>query len=161
SSANVVEGNWVGLTAAGNSTLPTFGAGVSLFSAPSNQVGGPAPGAGNVIDGQTFDGVAIDSSGHVAVLGNRTGTDPTGTFALRQGRGIFSGSEGTTNVTSGGPAAGAGNVISGNLGDGIRINPQVGGGIAIQGNLIGTDATGKVALPNDGTGVYSRGNGVT
>ena len=87
SSSNVVEGNWVGLTAAGNATLPTDGNGVSLFLAPNNTVGGTAAGAGNVIGGQTFDGVVIDSSNGIVVEGNRIGTDPTGTIAARQRRG--------------------------------------------------------------------------
>ena len=66
SSNDVVEGNWVGLTAAGTSTLFTDGNGISVFSASSNTIGGTASGAGNVIGGQTFDGVVIDAaSGNV------------------------------------------------------------------------------------------------
>ena len=56
---------------------------------------------------------------------------------------------------------GAGNLISGNLSDGILVNPEIGSGNAILGNLIGTDVTGSVAMPNQGHGVHIQGNGVT
>ena len=42
SADDVVEGNWVGLTAAGTATLFTDGNGISLFSASNNTIGGTA-----------------------------------------------------------------------------------------------------------------------
>jgi hypothetical protein len=161
SSGNVVQGNWVGLSAAGNATLSTYGAGVSFEGSNNNTVGGLTPAAGNVISGPTFDGVAIDSSSGVVVQGNLIGTDPTGTIALGAGSGVFVGYGNASNDVIGGTKPGAGNVISGNQGDGVLINSQVGSGIVIQGNWIGTDITGTVALPNTGNGVHIQGNGVT
>ncbi len=162
SSGNVIAGNWVGLTAAGNATLPTDGNGVSLALASSNTVGGTAAGAGNVIGGQTFDGVVIDSSNGIVVEGNRIGTDPTGTIALgNDGVGVFIGFSNAADNTIGGASPGAGNLISGNLSDGVLVNSEIGSGNAILGNLIGTDVTGTVALPNQGHGVHIQGNGVT
>ncbi len=161
SSSNVVQGDWVGLTAAGNATLPTDGAGVSFYSSPNNTVGGVTPAAGNVISGQTFDGVAIDTSNGVVVQGNLIGTDPTGTVALGNGTGVFVGFGNSSGDVIGGTRPGAGNVISGNQGDGVLINSQVGPGIIVQGNWIGTDITGTVAMPNTGSGVHIQGNGVT
>jgi hypothetical protein len=162
SSNNVVQGNWVGLTAAGNATLPTDGAGVSFFSASNNTVGGAVAGAGNVISGQTFDGVAIDTANGIVVQGNRIGTDPTGEIALGNGGvGVFVGWGSAADNVIGGDKAGDGNVISGNLGDGVLMNSSIGGGNVIQGNWIGTDATGEVALPNGDIGVEIQGGAVT
>jgi hypothetical protein len=50
SDANIVEGNYVGLDAAGSGPLPNGLGGVLVFNnAAGNVVGGSAPGAGNVI----------------------------------------------------------------------------------------------------------------
>jgi hypothetical protein len=49
-------------------------------------------------------------------------------------------------ATIGGTTAGAGNVISGNLGAGIN----AGDNSVVQGNLIGTDATGETTVGTDG-----------
>jgi titin len=55
----------------------------------------------------------------------------------------------------GGTAAGAGNVISGNGGDGVDLE-QVSGAV-VQGNFIGTTADGSHPLDNAGNGVVIDG----
>ena len=60
--------------------------------------------------------------------------------------------------TIGGTASSAGNVISGNNGDGILVSSSdqrgpARAGTVIQGNLIGLDATGSIALGNSNNGV--------
>ena len=92
--------------------------------------------------------------------GNYIGTDATGTIALGNGVDGVVIDDGATNNTIGGTTAAAGNVISGNVGDGVRI---AGAGHRPatwwQGNFIGTDATGSHALGNadDGVAVDQRG----
>jgi titin len=54
------------------------------------------------------------------------------------------------NNTIGGTDPGSGNVISGNPQNGIFLNGETGD--TVQGNLIGTDATGTVPLGNGTTG---------
>ncbi len=71
----------------------------------------------------------------------------------RRGNGgviVFSGQ----NNTIGGTTPGARNLISGNIGDGVLLR---GDGMAniVQGNFIGTDVTGRVALGNTQRGVIS------
>ena len=62
---------------------------------------------------------------------------------------------GTGNIV-GGTTPGAGNLISGNGQSGVNINSN---GTMIQGNLIGTDVTGRLAIPNSGSGISGSGSG--
>jgi hypothetical protein len=57
----------------------------------------------------------------------------------------------------GGTAPGAGNIVSGNGAEGIELYYDSNTGTIIQGNLIGTDATGSVAVGNDSFGVRCGG----
>ncbi len=160
SSAGLVQGNFVGLTASGTSTLTDYGNGVSVFDASGVTVGGTAAGAGNVISGHAFDGVVLDQASGSVVQGNLIGTDSTGTLPLGNAAGVLLGFSFAAGNTIGGTAAGAGNLISGNLGDGILVEPTLGSGNTIQGNLIGTDISGAVALPNSGNGVEIQASGI-
>jgi hypothetical protein len=83
------------------------------------------------------------------VLGNRIGTDASGTRALANENGgmYLDGSDNTV----GGTSAGAGNLISGNRIYGVAV---AGSRNQFQGNRIGTDATGTGPLSNAGDGVF-------
>jgi hypothetical protein len=115
---------------------------------------------GLVID--HFGGAAIQVAGTGNTIeGDFVGTDPTGAVAqgnsglaavlLRE----FSSSDLVSNNTIGGSTAAARNVISGNSGDGVRIDATAGTGNVIQGNYIGTNASGTAALPNGDFGIIS------
>jgi len=120
-------------------------------------IGGIAPADRNLISGN-IAGIAVASSG-VTIQGNLVGTDPSGTKSLGNGQGImaqlFTPGAG---ATVGGTAAGAGNVISGNGGGGIVIHFN-NAAWTIQGNRIGTNATGTGPLGN-GSGFDIEGSGV-
>ena len=154
SSNILIQGNFVGLTAIGNRHAVRQRQRREHFLNPSNNtVGGTASGAGNVIGGHAFDGVVIDQANGNVVQGNKIGTDPTGTVPLGNAAGVLLGFGQAANNLIGGTAAGAGNLISGNYGDGILVVPNLGAGNAIQGNKIGTDITGTTYLSNGGNGV--------
>ncbi len=161
---NLVIGNYLGTDANGTLAFGNVRAGIGIAIGTGNSVGGTAAGAGNLISGNLKYGVYItddiDSpTGANLVAGNLIGTDESGTAALPNllaGVEIIAGDPdfnpipaGVSQITIGGTAAGAGNVISGNgsLG-GLVINGPLVYGVLVQGNFIGSDLTGQAALPN-------------
>ena len=109
------------------------------------RIGGAVSGEGNVISGNTFDGIGIDHGTNLDIQGNRIGTNVAGTAALGNlGVGILT--LVIDNVTIGGLLTGERNVISGNQQRGLHIwNSQ---DVHIVGNGIGTDISGMAAVPN-------------
>ena len=146
---NNIHGNRIGTNAAGTAAVPNS-TGVAMFSGePSNNIiGGTAAGAGNLISGNST-GIQGGGTGTI-IQGNLIGTDVTGTSAIPN---TFIGVEaGGLNVLVGGVTPGSRNVISGNFGDGVSIR---GAGNKVQGNFIGTDITGTLALGNRRNGVLA------
>ena len=84
------------------------------------------------------------------IQGNLIGTDPAGEVALGNGSSGIILDQGA-NCTIGGTTAGARNVISNNY-DGIEMQ-SLAPGTVIQGNFIGTDATGTKPLGNESSGI--------
>ena len=86
---NVVQGNYIGLTAAGTAALPNGGAvgGIQIFNGASgNTIGGAVAGAGNVVSGNTGSGISVNGAANDNVIqGNFIGTDPTGATRIANG----------------------------------------------------------------------------
>jgi parallel beta-helix repeat protein len=152
-----VVGNDIGTDASGLVGLGNTFSGVFVNAAPGVTIGGTIVGLGNVIASNGANGVQISGqvSAGTVVLGNRIGVDALGNFSIgNAGDGVLF--DGTTNVTVGGTVGGSGNVISGNLGNGVEFG-QSSSLDVLQGNLIGTDSTGVLALPN-AMGVFVNGS---
>ena len=77
----MIFGNYIGTDTTGT-RVSGFGAGVFIFPPNSdNQIGGLAPGQGNLIAGSEGRGVLLArQTNDNIVAGNKIGTDPTGTF---------------------------------------------------------------------------------
>lgn len=150
-SANVIEGNFIGLDITGTTALGNRFSGVTIEAAPANIIG--TPGAGNIISGNLQNGVEIKSTnaeGNI-VQGNRIGTDATGQLARSN---AWSGVRiETAGNRIGGAAAGEGNLISGNGQSGLYATGTACRSNRVEGNFIGTDATGAAALANASYGV--------
>ncbi|MBX3400671.1 MAG: right-handed parallel beta-helix repeat-containing protein [Gemmataceae bacterium] len=149
--SSIIQGNYIGLDKAGNNPLGNGIHGLHLLSADNVTIGGTAAGAGNVIGGNTTDGIHAQAGSGNTIQGNYIGVNATGTADLGNGEsGIrFNGS---TNNLIGGTSVGAGNLISGNDEYGIRLyntadNNQV------YGNLVGTNAAGTTAIGNSWGGI--------
>jgi CSLREA domain-containing protein len=151
---NVVRGNRVGTMADGNAALPNGNAGITVSNVSGNTIGGTAAGAGNVLSGNALHGAMIvgAASTNNVVQGNLVGLNAAGTAAVPNGQ------YGITNYSPdsriGGPAAGAGNTVSGNNFSGVLVYTPTATGVKVQGNRIGTNAAGTAAVPNGFYGVY-------
>jgi hypothetical protein len=149
---NTIRGDYVGVGTNGTAALPNAGDGVYV-KGDGNWIGSAAVGDRNVVSGNGRNGVAVDGKDN-HVVGNRIGTRADGTAALGNGLGGVRLDGGAGHV--GGTAAGAGNLISGNTGDGIEVGASA-NGCEILGNLVGVNAAATGALPN-GTGVELHSN---
>lgn len=135
----------------------------------------------NVISGNKGPGLELSGSAMDTVVANRIGTNAAGTAAIPNGgAGIWithgsagseiggteftdaktgqvnnpTGSKGTVTPVFVIPPLG--NLISGNSGDGVRIDTGSADN-TLNGNFIGTTADGDAAVPNQGNGVYING----
>jgi ELWxxDGT repeat protein len=144
---NVVQGNLVGTDLTGTKALGNQPTGVYLYQVGGDTVGGTQSGARNVISGNST-GIYLESSTGNTVQGNFIGVDVSGAKALgNSGAGIAFNVGGATMI--GGTTPAARNVISGN-GAGIA---GYGSENVVQGNFIGTDASGTQPLGNTGSGI--------
>jgi parallel beta-helix repeat protein len=164
SSGTMVQGNFIGSDATGTRLPQGLGqgrVGVRVNDDVNSIIGGDEPGAGNVIVGHSW-GIYL-SGRHLAggaqgtrIQGNSIGILADGETVLANIWGIdvdgFVDSDGLTrritDVLIGGTEPGAGNVISGNANQGIRVHGPGAAGVVIQGNWIGTGRDGTEALPN-------------
>ena len=152
---NLLMRNWIGLSVDGTTAVPNGWDGVRVFG-DGNWVGSFSSADGNVISGNAFSGVAIDTgASNTLVLNNRIGTSANGMSSIGNDRfGVDA---------DGGPSyiglSDAGNLISGNGYGGIGL--QFGAdGVAIAGNWIGLNAAGTGTLGNASAGIrlYSSSN---
>jgi parallel beta-helix repeat protein len=115
----------------------------------------PASGSESTIRGliiNRFDGSGIYglSSADLVIRGNYIGTDASGTVGLGNNNGIYI--TGSSRDTIGGTTSAERNVISGNTYDGIYLSDVRDS--FIQGNYIGTQASGTGAIPNGQHGIH-------
>ena len=152
---NAIAGNLIGTDTHGTSAVANSNYGVYVNVsgvAAKETIGGTVTAARNVISGNSSDGVRIAPGSGSVVQGNFIGVDATGNTALlNNGSGV---TLVTSGITIGGTTSGAGNIISGNAGDGIEVYAGGSTPTYIQGNIIGLGADGSTALGNIGYGIY-------
>ena len=144
---NTVQSNRIGLAASGDEEI-------------SNQIGvflleGKTIVTGNTISGNTAEGILILSNENT-ITSNMIGTDVTGNSAVGNGDGGVR-IAGTLNTV-------IGNTISGNK-NGVNItraipNEPIPTNNVVQGNFIGTNATGTAPVPNTENGVEVGNNAI-
>ena len=164
----IVQNNYVGLNAAGTTTVTGNGQGMLMsdlqnatIGGASGSLGGSCHGVCNLFSGNGGAGIQVggtNATGNV-IQGNFFGSDVTGTLARGNNASSIDVSAGTT-LTIGGTAAGTGNlfVAAQNQGAGILVDGGVAGPVNIQGNYIGTNTSGNAPLGNTGPGIHVVGS---
>ncbi|MCH9664028.1 MAG: hypothetical protein K0U66_10310, partial [Gammaproteobacteria bacterium] len=157
---NVIQGNFIGTNAAGTAALANTDRGIQIeANAANTQIGGTAAGAGNVIAGNSNDGIILSnfSSGTI-VEGNFIGTDLTGALNLGNGTWGIRIANSSGNMI-GGIASGAGNTIAYNAQAGIGLQNASGTGNSILGNAIHSNSGIGIDLGVDGVTTNDVGDG--
>ena len=150
---NVIQGNYIGTDAAGTSALPNTAYGIHIIDSAGNTIGGTVAGARNIISASGLNGVNVQGAAATGNLiqGNLIGTDVSGTVGLgNAAMGVWIEAPDTV---LGGSTPAARNVISANGNVGVLIQNAVATGNLVQGNYIGTDASGTMELGNAASGV--------
>ena len=150
---NEIKGNYIGTDVSGRYDLGNGSHGIHIEHAWGTEVGGTNAGSGNVISGNGRHGIFIFGvlSDETLIKQNYIGTTAAGGQAIsNSASGIMV--SGAPWVTIGG--IGAGNVISGNGQYGIYLNGPNTHDTTVQGNWIGTTASGQSALGNRYEGLY-------
>jgi len=151
-SGNAVTGCFIGTDSSGAVPLSNR-IGVLLFGllpegSPSVRgatIGSSIAASRNVISGNVEGGVFFGFfTSDSVVQGNLIGTNAPGIGAVPNGAGVTTNS--ASGIRIGGAEPGTGNVISGNTDAGIIVASSL--NTVIQGNRVGTTATGTTALPN-------------
>lgn len=187
SAGGLVAGNYIGTNASGTAAVPNAVNGILVGTLVSNfLIGGNTASSRNLISGNASAGINFggalaigsvtgDIGPNVRIQGNYIGTNIGGTAAIGNGKvepddfTIDSGGIVVSDVNTlpgavieiGGSGPGEGNLISGNVSNGIGLSPFISlsalktGLVRVRGNLIGTNATGTAALPNGLHGVFS------
>ena len=154
---NTVQGNRIGTDAAGLLDVGNTLAGIKLDAgAANNTIGGTTVAARNVISGNDFNGIHmldVGTTGNL-VLGNWIGIKADGSGVVGNTLAGVKIQQGATGNTVGGTAAGASNVIGGSSTHGVFLSDAGTNSNRIQGNFIGTDATGSANFGNTNAGVF-------
>jgi len=143
----LIAGNFIGTDSEGRYAIENGSDGIELDDASEITVTGNTI-SGNAENGAYSNGIAA----YNAFTGNRVGTNRSGQAALANGAdGIYLSFASASTI--GGTGPGAGNLVSGNVGNGITI--EFGGRNVVAGNDIGTNAAGTARIPNGlGIGTY-------
>jgi len=160
---NHISGNFIGSNLAGNARVENY-EGIRISNGShGNNIGYNLEGEGsmNLISGNEFFGIAISSSNNNFISGNYVGTRINGSESMHNAFGIWikDGAMGNIIGTIGDGVndQAEGNLISGNLEDGIHIHNGCTSSV-VAGNLIGTKIDGLTALGNGSGGIITEGD---
>ena len=151
--STIIKGNYIGVSGGGNADAGNADRGI--VASGTTTVGGTDTAERNVISANTVGIQTVGVSATTTFQGNYVGLGADGTTPLGNAIGVFLNN--TNNCLIGGTLPGAGNLISANTDSGVSLD---GRNNLVQGNLIGTDATGTLDRGN-GSGNTATGAGVS
>ena len=147
--ACTVSACYFGTNAAGTAALGNAFFGL-MVTGDHAMIGGHIPAYRNIISGNGFMGLALNSAVGDTVMNNYIGTDVSGTIAIPNAQyGLETGGAKQAVIDN--------NLVSGNGGFGIYVDsssqPAPADAVRVTRNYVGTDASGMHALPNASVGV--------
>jgi hypothetical protein len=148
-SGNTITGNVIGANHNQSAALPN-GTGISIVGGGNNDIGVPLSGQGNVISGNSGDGIYLSAFNN-RIQNNYIGLNSSGT-KISNHNGIDL-ENAYSNLIGGNRGTGAfeKNIISGNVSYGVELDSS--GGNTLSGNFIGISPDGNSPLGNE-YGVY-------
>jgi uncharacterized repeat protein (TIGR01451 family)/CSLREA domain-containing protein len=150
---NIISGNYIGTNILGDAAVENEAVGVALGS-NDNRVGGLIAGERNVISGNST-GITIGFGSNNDIVGNYIGVSADGASGIGNPVAGVEVGISANNTTIGGSTISARNIISGNGDYGIFVYNFTSNTV-IQGNYIGTNATGSASISNiRGVGVLN------
>jgi len=153
---HVIAGNFVGCDHTGVRAKPNRNNGIITYNSRNDRIGGSAPPDRNLVSGNLGRGIELNASLGGIVSGNYIGTSASGSTPIgNRDEGLLMWRSAVSRI--GGVANGEGNLLSGNGAHGISLIGVEASGISIEGNVVGTDASGTMPLGNQGFGIYIEG----
>ncbi len=152
---NLVQGNQIGTGWNGTNVIGNTNNGVAIYGSVDNLIGGKGALGRNLISGNHGSGIYVNTTASTSnrIQGNYIGTVLSGKAAagnLADGITLLS----AVGNRVGGTNTGDGNLISGNAKAGISLSGVGNSANVFEGNLIGTDATGRAAIGNALAGIW-------
>lgn len=158
--SNFINDNKIGLKSDGISPLPNERNGIYIFESPANTISSvdDANFPGNIISGNKECGILIIGQKSLSnkIYNSYIGVSADGVQALPNGQDGIHLSNDVSEVEIGKPVEPGtigGNLISGNIQNGIYIGASSNLNV-INGNLIGTNRLGSVAIENSMDGIW-------
>lgn len=148
--SNIVCGNYIGVDATGtfgftdaaDSALQANGVEINT-TGKFNRIGGTTANERNIISGNRVYGcIYYGNCSQNNICGNYIGTDATGEYAIPNATGICVDGSSNHNIMEN-------NLLSGNRSYGLFIVTRGTDNNIFRGNLVGTNADGTRAIPND------------
>ncbi len=137
--------NAIGTDGAFSAAMPNQ-AGVEIDNSSQVTVGGSSSANRNIISGNAQDGILLANTDQVVIQGNLIGVKGDTAGALGNGGDGINITGASTSTTVGG--AGLGNVISGNVKNGIEFASQA-TGLSVLGNVIGLNLARTAKVSNN------------
>ena len=155
-----IQGNIIGLNVDESGALPNGAGGIYTCGCSGPLlIGGPTGNAGNVISGNAFDGIYLDTVTGAIIQNNRIGTNRAGTAAFgNQGDGVRL-EFGASSNAIGGIGTNQANIIAYNGGVGVNILDSTTEDNPIRANSIHSNGRLGIDLDDDNVTLNDAGDG--
>ncbi|GAL83805.1 hypothetical protein CHU_3220 [Sporocytophaga myxococcoides] len=159
--SNIIRSNYIGTDKTGKTAMANKNNGILVTEgAQYITIGGVVAGQGNIISGNTADGIHMEDGDRIKIFNNKIGVEKDGLALANGGDGIeLKQSTGTTGGSSnniiGGVNAGEPNTIANNGGNGVVVDGTTSINNSIHHNSFSCNALRGIVLSNGGNNSYA------